>query len=113
VIVNLLLNSIQAMEAGQAGDRAIVLKTGVDDNDILTFSIRDTGPGIPADHIDRIFEGFFTTKEGGLGIGLGICQSIILAHGGSITAANHRDGGAEFRFTLPSDGDSGGIAPHD
>jgi PAS domain S-box-containing protein len=102
VIVNLLLNSIQAMEAGQVSDRFITLKTSVDDNNILSFSIRDTGPGIPADHIDRLFEGFFTTKEGGLGIGLGICRSIITAHGGCITVANCPDGGAEFRFTLPT-----------
>lgn len=101
VIVNLLLNSIQAMEAADVRDGSITLTTDVDNNDVLSFSIRDTGPGIPAANIDRIFEGFFTTKEGGLGIGLGICQSIIATHGGSIVATNHENGGAEFRFTLP------------
>jgi PAS domain S-box-containing protein len=104
VIVNLLLNGIQAMEAAQSDDCAITLETGVNAGNIVFLSIRDSGPGIADAHIDRIFEGFFTTKDGGLGIGLGICQSIIIAHGGSITAANHQDGGAEFRFTLPSGG---------
>lgn len=104
VIVNLLLNGIQAMETAQSDDCAINLETGVDAGNIVFLSIRDSGPGIADAHIDRIFEGFFTTKDGGLGIGLGICQSIIIAHGGSITAANHQDGGAEFRFTLPGDG---------
>jgi two-component system, LuxR family, sensor kinase FixL len=101
VIVNLLLNSIQAMDAGQVSEPAITLETDANDNGALSFSIRDSGPGIPDADIDRVFEGFFTTKEGGLGIGLGICQSIIMAHGGCITASNHPQGGAEFRFTLP------------
>lgn len=104
VIVNLLLNSIQAMDGRQVSDPEITLKTDADDNGSLSFSIRDSGPGIPNADIDRVFEGFFTTKEGGLGIGLGICQSIIVAHGGCITASNHPQGGAEFRFTLPSAG---------
>jgi PAS domain S-box-containing protein len=102
VIVNLLLNSIQAIDTGRVSDRAITLETSLGDGDAVSFSIRDSGPGIPAAYIDRVFEGFFTTKEGGLGIGLGICQSIIMTHGGSIAATNHEHGGAEFRFTLPS-----------
>lgn len=69
----------------------------VDDDE----AIRDTGPGIPSADLERVFDGFFTTKEGGLGIGLGICQSIIIAHGGCIAAANHPEGGAEFCFTIP------------
>ncbi|RVT90925.1 ATP-binding protein [Sphingomonas crocodyli] len=102
VIVNLLLNAIQAMTAAQSADCAIAIATTTDGNGGLSFSIRDSGPGIPATDIDRIFEGFFTTKEGGLGIGLGICQSIIMGHGGLIHALNHPEGGAEFRFNLPS-----------
>jgi two-component system sensor kinase FixL len=101
VVVNLLINSIQALETANGADSAIILETGCDAGGVLHFAIRDTGPGIAAADLDRVFEGFFTTKEGGLGIGLGICQSIIIAHGGCITAANPADGGAEFRFTLP------------
>jgi two-component system sensor kinase FixL len=101
VVVNLLINSIQALETANGADSAIILETGCDAGGVLHFAIRDTGPGIAAADLDRVFEGFFTTKEGGLGIGLGICQSIIIAHGGCITAANPAGGGAEFRFTLP------------
>ncbi|KQX25021.1 MULTISPECIES: ATP-binding protein [unclassified Sphingomonas] len=104
VIVNLLLNSIQALATQRLGDGLITIRTGTDDKNRLFLSIRDTGPGIPDAHIDRIFEGFFTTKEDGLGIGLGICHSIVMAHDGFITASNHEEGGAEFCFTLPAMG---------
>jgi PAS domain S-box-containing protein len=103
VIVNLLMNSIQALEAAKDAECAIILETSRDADGILCFSIRDNGPGISAANLERVFEGFFTTKESGLGIGLGICQSIIMAHGGRIFADNHPQGGAEFRFTIPSD----------
>lgn len=102
VIVNLLMNSIQALEAARHPECAIILATNRDADGLLCFSIRDTGPGISAANLERVFEGFFTTKESGLGIGLGICQSIIMAHGGRIVADNHPLGGAEFRFSLPS-----------
>lgn len=101
VIVNLLINGIQALETGRAIEGKIALATSLDDDGRIHLSIRDTGPGIAPANIERVFEGFFTTKKGGLGIGLGICQSIIIAHGGRIAAANHPEGGAEFRFTIP------------
>lgn len=101
VIVNLLINSVQAVETQGRDGRAICIGTHLTDRGALAFTLRDTGPGIPPDDIDRIFEGFFTTKEAGMGIGLAICQSIISEHGGSITAANHPDGGAQFRFEIP------------
>ncbi len=102
VVVNLLVNSVQAM--AQAGDsaRQIELRTGVDGKGAVTFTIRDTGPGIAEANVDRIFDSFFTTKDTGMGIGLVICQSIIVGHGGNITASNHPDGGAEFLFSLPA-----------
>ncbi|PSH66185.1 MULTISPECIES: sensor histidine kinase [Phyllobacterium] len=102
VIVNLVVNSIQAMNPAPQTGREIYLKTSLDGNDHVAFSIRDTGMGIPVDHMEQIFDGFFTTKEGGLGIGLAICQSIVNAHGGTITAANHPAGGALFRFSIPT-----------
>ncbi|WP_380872076.1 hypothetical protein ACFB49_30210 [Sphingomonas sp. DBB INV C78] len=101
VIVNLLMNGIQALETGNGAESAIILGTSMDDKGLVCLSVRDTGPGIDAANLERVFEGFFTTKESGLGIGLVICQSIIIAHGGRITAGNHPDGGAEFRFTIP------------
>ena len=101
VIVNLIINSIQAMNSAPETRREIHLETSLDESNV-SFSIRDTGIGIPIEHMDHIFDGFFTTKEGGLGIGLAICQSIINTHGGSITAANHPEGGAIFRFSIPT-----------
>jgi len=100
VIVNLLLNSIQAIvQAGPKG--RIELRTRADRHKAFVISIRDNGPGIAQENLDRVFEGFFTTKDDGIGIGLAICQSLIIAHGGSISASNHSDGGALFQFSLP------------
>ena len=102
VIVNLIVNSIQAMRAAPQIQHAIYLETRLDENARIGFSIRDTGTGIPVDDLDHIFDGFFTTKEDGLGIGLAICQSIIKAHGGEIAASNHPEGGAVFGFSIPT-----------
>ncbi|AJA08192.1 hypothetical protein SKP52_06335 [Sphingopyxis fribergensis] len=107
VVVNLLINSVQAVEAHSAGKREICIDTHRTENGALAFTLRDTGPGIPPDDIDRIFEGFFTTKEAGMGIGLAICQSIIAEHGGSISASNHPGGGAQFRFVIPVEAPDG------
>ncbi|HEV2600608.1 PAS domain-containing sensor histidine kinase [Sphingopyxis sp.] len=101
VIVNLLVNGVQAVEERGEGDRRIVMRTSEKDGQ-LALTLRDTGPGIPGEDIERIFQGFFTTKDSGMGIGLAICQSIVAEHGGSISASNHPDGGAEFRFVIPA-----------
>ena len=101
VIVNLLVNSIQAIVQAGSPERRIRIATEPDETETLTLSIHDSGPGIPPDNIDRIFDSFFTTKTDGMGIGLAVCQSILIAHGGSIEASNHPDGGAHFRFSLP------------
>lgn len=103
VIVNLLVNSIQAMTQTWPKGGLIELGTGMDGGDTIFLTIRDNGPGIAVENLDRIFEGFFTTKEDGMGIGLSVCQSIIVAHGGQISAANHPGGGAIFRVILPAD----------
>jgi PAS domain S-box-containing protein len=102
IIVNLLVNSLQALRTIDEDQRDILLTTGADEIGGVTVSIQDNGTGIPPADLDRIFSGFFTTKVGGMGIGLTICQSIINAHGGSIMAANHPAGGAVFSFTLPA-----------
>lgn len=101
VVVNLLINSVQAVEAQSEGKREICIGTHSTEGGALAFTLRDTGPGIPPDDLARIFEGFFTTKEAGMGIGLAICHSIVAEHGGSITASNHPDGGAQFHFEIP------------
>ena len=102
VIINLLVNSVQAIAQGGRSPQQIELRTGRDENRAVAFSIHDSGPGIADEDLGCIFDSSFTTKDTGMGIGLAICQSIIVAHGGGITAANHPDGGAEFRFWLPA-----------
>lgn len=101
VIVNLLLNSIQAIAQGSAKGR-IELRTIPDGNDGFAISVRDNGPGIAPENLERVFEGFFTTKDDGIGIGLAICHSIIVAHGGRISASTHSEGGAMIEIRLPA-----------
>jgi signal transduction histidine kinase len=103
VIVNLIINSMQAMNSSSGHERSVHLRTYVDDAGRVAFSIRDTGPGVDAAHMDVVFTGFFTTKSDGMGMGLTICQSIIAAHGGEIGVSNMPDGGACFHFAIPSD----------
>ena len=100
VVVNLLVNSIQAIANAGAPDRRIELRVEATAADV-TLSVRDTGPGIAEENLHQVFDGFFTTKDTGMGIGLAICQSIVAEHGGEIVAANHPAGGALFRVALP------------
>lgn len=102
VIVNLAINAAQAMIQAGHDDRRIVISTVTQDATTLCCSVEDNGPGIAGEHVGRLFESFFTTKESGMGMGLPICRSIVEAHGGRIGAegsATH--GGARFWFTLP------------
>jgi len=99
VLVNLLHNAVDAMAS--APKRQITLQTALVDGDTVDVRVSDTGPGIAPEHLERLFMPFFTTKPGGMGIGLVISRSIIEAHGGKITAERAPGGGAMFRFTLP------------
>lgn len=101
VIVNMAVNAIQAIAAGNSGQREVVLRT-TDEGLHVQCSVEDSGPGIPAEGASRIFETFFTTKSGGMGMGLPISRSIIEAHGGRMSADNDSSlGGARFSFVLP------------
>jgi two-component system sensor kinase FixL len=102
VVVNLLVNSVQAIVQGGGPVRRIELCTVADGDGAVAFTIRDTGPGIAEENLERVFDSFFTTKDTGMGIGLVICQSIIVGHGGTIAVSNHPDGGAQFRSLLPA-----------
>ena len=67
----------------------------------ILVSVRDSGPGIDPEHLERVFEAFYTSKFKGIGMGLAICRSIIDAHGGRLWAAANEPRGAVFQFTLP------------
>ncbi len=99
VIANLVINASQAMTEA-ATVRPKVWITGATSGSLVTIAVSDNGPGLPDSGAERLFQGFVSTKRGGLGIGLSICRSIVEAHGGSITARNRPDGGACFEFTL-------------
>ena len=102
VVVNLALNAVQAMAQSAGKPRRLTLRTALADAQALRVEVEDTGPGIPAENIDLLFDSFFTTKPDGMGIGLPICRSIIEAHGGRIAVANLPSlAGAKVTFTLP------------
>ncbi len=100
IIHNLLTNALQALAQVPAGERLlqIDLQSGAGKG-VLT--VRDSGPGIAADILPRLFEPFFTTREGGLGLGLSLCESLASGMDGTLTAANHAPRGAAFTLQLP------------
>jgi signal transduction histidine kinase len=101
VIVNLTINAVQAMTQLAPADRRISVGTMLSDPETVCCSIEDSGPGINPEHLPRLFDSFFTTKDNGMGMGLAICQSIVEAHGGRIRADNNSTlGGARFSFDL-------------
>jgi ribose transport system substrate-binding protein len=105
VIVNLVVNAIQAMAQAGVRDGKISIRTALRDPATLMCTVEDSGPGIKPEHLPRLFDSFFTTKEAGMGIGLSICRSIIESHGGRITADSQAaHGGARLYFTLPAHG---------
>jgi signal transduction histidine kinase len=100
VVLNLLSNASDAMSMVDERSRLLTIKTSWSDSGAL-LTVQDSGPGIDAARIDRVFDAFYSTKPGGLGIGLSICRTIIEAHGGRLSAATDVDGGAVLQFTLP------------
>ena len=101
VVMNLVLNGLEAMSAVPADERRITLQVYGTADGAATMVVADRGPGVPANTLSRLFEPFYTTKKEGLGMGLSIARSIIEAHGGRIWAANNPDAGATFCVTLP------------
>lgn len=100
VILNLIINAMDAVSDGDAGKREIIVSTHREGNQ-AEIRITDTGPGIAATDLANIFDPFFTTKPQGMGMGLAIAKTIVEAHHGEISAANHASGGALFRIRLP------------
>ncbi|HEY5756402.1 MAG TPA: ATP-binding protein, partial [Steroidobacter sp.] len=101
VMLNLILNAIEAIVSVGDELRALLIAVELRPVEGVVVSIADSGPGIAAGDRERIFDSFYTTKEGGVGIGLSICRSIIDAHGGRLWADAHQPRGAVLRFTLP------------
>jgi C4-dicarboxylate-specific signal transduction histidine kinase len=103
VIVNLAINAIQAMNNTAIAARRLLISTSLITDSWVYITFEDTGPGIASESRDRVFERFFTTKSGGMGIGLPICRAIIEAHRGRIDVANRSDScGALIKIALPS-----------
>jgi len=105
VILNLILNAVEAMTSLDEGAREMRISTGREGSNGVLVTIRDFGPGLDPESVDHLFEAFYTTKPDGLGMGLAICRSIIEAHGGRLWAAANEPRGAVFQFTLPLERD--------
>ncbi|MCX5714517.1 MAG: ATP-binding protein [Candidatus Omnitrophica bacterium] len=102
VLLNLISNSFDALESSK-GAREILIRTSAKDTDTVIVEVKDSGCGIPAQNIPKLFTRFFTSKPDGLGMGLSISRSIIEAHGGRLNVKNNHDRGATFYFTIPVD----------
>jgi len=102
VLVNLILNAVEAMSSIEDGPRELSIRTEQSQTDGILVAVRDSGPGIDAVNLERVFEPFYTTKNSGVGMGLSICQTIINGHGGRLSISANEPRGAVFQFTLPA-----------
>lgn len=100
VMMNLMLNAIEAMDGCPGGERELTIATYTRTEGSVQISVADTGPGISAADIERVFEPFYTTKASGMGMGLSICRSIIEAHGSNLRVVPNEPHGAVFQFEL-------------
>ena len=101
VILNLVINAIEAMQPVRDRPRELVIRTRQDETSEVLVMVSDCGVGVAAENADRLFDAFFTTKSSGMGMGLSICRSIVNAHGGRLSASGNAGPGATFQFTLP------------
>ena len=100
VILNLILNAVEAMSRVSEGSRELLIGTGQDTSGGVLVTVQDSGPGLYPESVDRLFDAFYTTKPGGMGMGLSICHSIVEAHGGRIWASRPAGPGATVQFSL-------------
>jgi C4-dicarboxylate-specific signal transduction histidine kinase len=105
VILNLIINAVEAMRCVSERARELLIRTGKDASGGVLVVVQDSGPGVSPESFDRLFDAFYTTKPSGMGMGLSICRSIIEAHDGRLWAVPHDGPGATFQFTLPIDGE--------
>jgi signal transduction histidine kinase len=101
VILNLIVNAVEAMSEVGERPRELLISTGVSKSGSVFVTVKDSGPGLPAATLERVFDAFYTTKPAGLGLGLSICRSIIETHGGRLWGTANVPHGATFQFTLP------------
>jgi C4-dicarboxylate-specific signal transduction histidine kinase len=101
VILNLIMNAIEAMSEVSEGSRELLISASEVESDGVLVTVSDSGPGLPPANLARIFEAFYTTKASGLGMGLSICRSIVEAHGGRLWATPNEPRGAVFCMMLP------------
>jgi C4-dicarboxylate-specific signal transduction histidine kinase len=106
VIINLVMNGIEAMQPVTDRPRELLIRSRQEERQLVLVSVTDCGVGISAENADRLFNAFFTTKSGGMGMGLSICRSIMEAHGGRLWATANIPHGATFQFTLPVNADN-------
>jgi signal transduction histidine kinase len=106
VIINVVMNGIEAMQSVADRPRELVIRSRQDETQRVLVSVTDCGVGISAENADRLFNAFFTTKSSGMGMGLSICRSIMEAHGGRLWATANLPHGATFQFTLPVNADT-------
>ena len=102
VLINLLVNGMDATDGASGAAHELTVRTGSNDNSCVEIAITDRGCGIAPDHTQRLFNAFFTTKKEGMGLGLSIARSIVTAHHGRIWADNNADGGATFHVSIPA-----------
>ena len=108
VLLNLMMNADEAMAALPAGQRRLWISVSRTGEQAVRIAVRDSGPGIPGEAIEHVFDGFYSTKPQGLGMGLSLCRSIVEAHGGSIRVEANDGKGVTFAFTLPIEAAVGG-----
>jgi PAS domain S-box-containing protein len=102
VVMNLVLNAVEAMGAVEGRERMLLITTEQKGDGGVFVAVHDSGPGIDPEHLQQVFKPFYTTKDSGVGMGLAICRSIIDAHGGGLWAEANEPRGAVFQFTLPA-----------
>jgi PAS domain S-box-containing protein len=102
VVLNLIVNGVEAMSSASEGARDLLVSTGKVDSGGVLVAVMDSGPGLGSANLERLFDAFYTTKAGGLGMGLSICRSIIDAHGGRLWASAKVPRGTVFQFVLPA-----------
>src|SRR6266851_2579270 len=102
VLVNLILNAVEAMNSVEDGPRELLIRTEQSRMGSILVAVHDSGPGVDPANLDRVFEPFYTTKNSGVGMGLSICQTIINGHGGRLWMSANEPRGAVFQFTLPA-----------